>query len=185
MIPERHREAINARRMRFWASKKDRVAFSMPDKTHQGFDDSTKARRASLPHNLKIPAITITPSSPSPDPNHPDYPEFFEDRMYLETKNSLDIESSSTKCNNDLSSVEIGFDSASSRRQTTVDEDPESDVVMIDDSELDDSELDITPDLDDVFASAKGEDEKRSVLQYKDRNKKSITEQSTEQESSS
>jgi hypothetical protein len=42
-------------------------------------------RRASLPYNLKIPAITITPSSPSPDPNHPDYPEFFEDRLYLET----------------------------------------------------------------------------------------------------
>ena len=26
----------------------------------------------------------MTPSSPSPDPNHPDYPEFFEDRLYLE-----------------------------------------------------------------------------------------------------
>merc|ERR1719370_2420463 len=28
--------------------------------------------------------IPVTPSSPSPDPNHPDYPEFFEDRLYLE-----------------------------------------------------------------------------------------------------
>ena len=25
----------------------------------------------------------MTPSSPSPDPNHPDYPEFFEDKLYL------------------------------------------------------------------------------------------------------
>jgi hypothetical protein len=24
----------------------------------------------------------VTPSSPSPDPNHPDYPEFFEGRLY-------------------------------------------------------------------------------------------------------
>jgi len=46
-------------------------------------------RRASLPHNLKIPHITITPSSPSPDPNHPDYPEFFEDKMYLESYKSV------------------------------------------------------------------------------------------------
>ena len=28
--------------------------------------------------------IQVTPSSPSPDPNHPDYPEFFEDRVFLE-----------------------------------------------------------------------------------------------------
>merc|ERR1719339_742970 len=28
--------------------------------------------------------IPVTPSSPSPDPNHPDYPEFFEDRVFLE-----------------------------------------------------------------------------------------------------
>ena len=35
-------------------------------------------RRASLPHNLKIPVITITAPSPSPDINDPDYPEFFQ-----------------------------------------------------------------------------------------------------------
>ena len=35
-------------------------------------------RRASLPHNLKIPLITITAPSPSPDINDPDYPEFFQ-----------------------------------------------------------------------------------------------------------
>ncbi|CAB4056289.1 DCLRE1C [Lepeophtheirus salmonis] len=38
-----------------------------------------KSRRASLPHNLKIPSITITPSSPSLDPSHPNYPEFYEE----------------------------------------------------------------------------------------------------------
>jgi len=31
--------------------------------------------------------IPVTPSSPSPDPNHPDYPEFFEDRVFLEQQN--------------------------------------------------------------------------------------------------
>ena len=28
--------------------------------------------------------LKVTPSSPSPDPNHPDYPEFFEGRIFLE-----------------------------------------------------------------------------------------------------
>ena len=32
---------------------------------------------------MKMPIIKVTPSSPSPDPNHPDYPEFFEDKLYL------------------------------------------------------------------------------------------------------
>ena len=37
-----------------------------------------------MPSNMKMPIIRVTPSSPSPDPNHPDYPEFFEDKLYLE-----------------------------------------------------------------------------------------------------
>merc|ERR1719336_898076 len=43
-----------------------------------------KERRKSMPMNMKMPIIKVTPSSPSPDPNHPDYPEFFEDKLYLE-----------------------------------------------------------------------------------------------------
>jgi len=37
-----------------------------------------------MPPDMKMPIIKITPSSPSPDPNHPDYPEFFEDKLYLD-----------------------------------------------------------------------------------------------------
>ena len=37
-----------------------------------------------MPPNMKMPIIKVTPSSPSPDPNHPDYPEFFEDKLYLD-----------------------------------------------------------------------------------------------------
>ena len=43
----------------------------------------SKERRKSMPSNMKMPIIKVTPSSPSPDPNHPDYPEFFEDPLYL------------------------------------------------------------------------------------------------------
>ena len=40
---------------------------------------------------MRMPIIKVTPSSPSPDPNHPDYPEFFEDKLYLEqsARNSI------------------------------------------------------------------------------------------------
>jgi hypothetical protein len=46
-------------------------------------------RRASLPHNLKIPVIIFTPPSPSPDIDDPDYPEFFEAKPYIESKNGF------------------------------------------------------------------------------------------------
>jgi len=54
----------------------------------------SRNRRASLPYNFKIPEIIITPSSPSPDPNHPDYPEFFDCKLYLESKSSASTSSS-------------------------------------------------------------------------------------------
>ncbi len=69
------------------------VAIVAAGGTHLEAEAHQKARRASLPGNIKIPDIRITPSSPSPDPNHPDYPEFFEDRLYLESK-SLSTSSS-------------------------------------------------------------------------------------------
>ena len=55
----------------------------------------SKERRKSMPSNMKMPIIKVTPSSPSPDPNHPDYPEFFEDKLYLDhvSKNTQDKES--------------------------------------------------------------------------------------------
>ena len=51
-------------------------------------DNVYKERRRSIPPNMKMPIIKVTPSSPSPDPNHPDYPEFFEDKLYLEHRAS-------------------------------------------------------------------------------------------------
>jgi hypothetical protein len=44
----------------------------------------SKERRKSMPSNMKMLIIKVTPSSPSPDPNHPDYPEFFEGKLYLD-----------------------------------------------------------------------------------------------------
>ena len=85
-------ETARSKRKFFQRSRKDKGAYSMPVNPEwpSEFDEvvgpqNRQNRRASLPHNLKIPHITITPSSPSPDPNHPDYPEFFEDKLYLES----------------------------------------------------------------------------------------------------
>ena len=54
-------------RLNFHRSKSAKISASMPTESkavHRETDPPN--RRASLPHNLKIPAITITPSSPSP-----------------------------------------------------------------------------------------------------------------------
>lgn len=84
-------QQARSKRKSFQRSRSSKTNYSMPVVSSGNFIEvpNQQNRRASLPHNLKIPAITITPSSPSPDPNHPDYPEFFEDRLYLETKNSM------------------------------------------------------------------------------------------------
>ncbi len=93
-------KVARSRRKQFHRSKSAYAHASMPSAAtpaSPGGGETSKSRRASLPYNLKIPAITITPSSPSPDPNHPDYPEFYEDKLYLESKN---MSSSTEESNN-------------------------------------------------------------------------------------
>ena len=50
-----------------------RVTCSMPVITEETGDPSGGNRRASLPANIKIPDITITPSTPSPEPQDWDF----------------------------------------------------------------------------------------------------------------
>jgi len=77
------------RRRMFARSKSEKTCCSMPIPVggtlsfNKNAQDK-KERRKSMPSNMKMPIIKVTPSSPSPDPFHPDYPEFFEDRLYLE-----------------------------------------------------------------------------------------------------
>ena len=105
-------KVASSRRKQFHRSKSAHAHASMPVAMtsssvsgRDGKEKNSKSRRASLPYNLKIPAITITPSSPSPDPNHPDYPEFFEDKLYIESKNmssaSSTTESGGSGCRGD------------------------------------------------------------------------------------
>ena len=62
-----------------------------------------------MPSNMKMPIIKVTPSSPSPDPNHPDYPEFFEDKLYLEHVSKTTKDNESDK-KSDIEK-EVSFDS--------------------------------------------------------------------------
>ena len=61
-----------------------------------------------MPMNMKMPIIKVTPSSPSPDPNHPDYPEFFEDKLYLEHVSKIKKDQESEEKD---SNAAVSFDS--------------------------------------------------------------------------
>merc|ERR1711884_462419 len=81
--------SVSADRRRMFAkSKSVKNCCSMPVPKDSPPDLATenisRERRRSMPPNMRMPIIKVTPSSPSPDPNHPDYPEFFEDKLYLE-----------------------------------------------------------------------------------------------------
>jgi len=71
------------KRKNFALSKLNFCSMPVPHDDTWGSENS-RIRRSSMPPNMKMPIIKVTPSSPSPDPNHPDYPEFFEDKLYLD-----------------------------------------------------------------------------------------------------
>ncbi|XP_023328022.1 uncharacterized protein LOC111701104 isoform X3 [Eurytemora carolleeae] len=74
-----------SRRKKFARSKTDKTYYSMPVHPDTEMEaNHPKERRSSMPSNMKLPLIKVTPSSPSIDFNHPDYPEFFQDKLYLE-----------------------------------------------------------------------------------------------------
>merc|ERR1719500_614398 len=75
------------RRKLFARSKSEKTMSSMPIPVDCGPPCQPSPRRKSEPTNMRMPLIKVTPSSPSPDPNHPDFPEFFEDRVFLEQQN--------------------------------------------------------------------------------------------------
>ena len=135
----------------------------MPVTTSQDSEDCSKNvsnnRRASLPHNMKIPTITVTPSSPSPDPDHPDYPEFFEAQIFKESMNSVESLAYGTKEPIENSSTEKS----------------DADVIMLETSASDEkstSDLESgrsTPDIDEVYAFCKNDEERRRVLRFRER----------------
>lgn len=196
-------KAAHSKRMVFKKSRKDKGACSMPVTPSDEWCDKNEEmvynkhnRRASLPHNLKIPAITITPSSPSPDPNHPDYPEFFEDRIYLETKNMSTSTEESSKSSNEQQSTSVDMfhtttttnntSSSTTLAETDNNDDSSSleicfesavttkstisdDVVMLEDHGEDDNiddEENSTPELDTVMAKAHNAEERRNCINY-------------------
>ena len=82
-----------------------------------------------MPYNMKMPIIKVTPSSPSPDPNHPDYPEFFEDKLYLEHISKTTNESENDK-KSDIEK-EVSFDSFTLVLDPDDSDDEEEDMVMV------------------------------------------------------
>lgn len=158
----------------------NRTNYSMPvasTSSPQKCGSQQQSRRASLPHNLKIPAITITPSSPCPDPNHPDYPEFFEDKLYLETKRKSSTSSSggeskasveskdnvAVELKEDESSLEICFETVARSPQQLQQQPLITDVVDLVSS---DTEMDSTLEFEDLLEQAEDGKEKENCLNF-------------------
>merc|ERR1719209_191400 len=85
---------------------------SMPIPVDSGPPCHRSPRRKSEPTNMKMPLIKVTPSSPSPDPNHPDYPEFFEDRVFLEQQRRLGGSRTSSSSRGDLENFSLMLDAS-------------------------------------------------------------------------
>ncbi|QQP41581.1 Uncharacterized protein FKW44_016000 [Caligus rogercresseyi] len=105
--------------------------------SHAALEPPPSKRRASLPYNFKIPAITITPSSPCMDPNHPNYPEFYEGKFYVESMKNY----------------------SSSASQSVEDENNEGDIEEVVD-------LDSTPELDVIFQNASTGTERENCINF-------------------
>lgn len=176
------------KRLVFQRSRTDKGANSMPPDTFAKKVVGDKGnRRASLPHNLKIPVITITPSSPSPDINDPDYPEFFQDKPYLESKNWFMSTSVDSAAGDDLKMVTDGTSSAGGSLESTkeivssgfsvsapscqtdfflpIDSKSLVSTVSLSDTE-DFDMLNSTPEFDEILASAKSERELLNCLKF-------------------
>ena len=169
-------------RLNFHRSKSAKISASMPTESKAPHSVATpQNRRASLPHNLKIPAITITPSSPSPDPNHPDYPEFFQDRFYLETLNKCSESGEKTvnpESKGDIgermkekedeaiqgSGLEICYESIRDSVRNTRKSTPEM-VEVSSDSESDEH-MQSTPELDVIASTAANDVERENCSNY-------------------
>ena len=171
-------QGLQSRRNLFKKSKSMKANYSMPVIT--GDDDGKNStsgpqnRRASLPHNLKIPQIIITRSSPSPDPNHPDYPEFYEDPIYIQeskkmstssTEDSHKIDLSSDSLHLKLSDEEEDQNEAEMQQQTTQ-EQPQPQ----DEEPKCAEDPDVTPPFEEVLAAASNEQERQNCLQFAKRN---------------
>ena len=152
-------------------------------------------RRASLPHNLKIPVIIFTPPSPSPDINDPDYPEFFQDRPYLESKvncMSTSVEcdddvttkmvtetsaaSTSLESSKDMGSTGFGLSTASCQNDDVYlrlrSKSFTSTVSLSDEEEEEDYDMvQSTPEFDEILSNARTEREILNCLKFKEENK--------------
>jgi hypothetical protein len=169
----------------FQQTSKRSGALSMPA-SNLGGDFQNKNvhlynNRASLPHNIKTPEIRITPSSPGIDPNDPDYPEFYEGKLYIDSKNSSTSENNTkseevkiTNCGDNFNAGACADTLRSSPSSIGFNEKEkleDSVEILNDDNSVaqnhsDYDELQSTPELDVVLANVKNEKERQNCLTF-------------------
>lgn len=163
-----------SKRNLFKSSKANKANYSMPVRctSPPTFQlSSQQNRRASLPHNLKIPIITITRSSPSPDPNHPDYPEFFETENYMETKRM----STSTESSAGAATKEMDIDKESFKPSATSENDDSSLEIVYDQRDEAMEDLNTTGELEDIIMTAQTSEEKANIINFMEAQSKKKT----------
>ena len=173
----------------FQKSSKQIGALSMPAKLASCKDDgewlSKNAclynNRASLPDDWMIPEIKITPSSPGLDPNDPNYPEFFEGKLYRESKmssssdnnNKYDDLKNATSPENTYYSNRNGGSSSPLTAPTNEQERNASIGTLSDGGNHSDyDELQSTPEFDFVMERAKSETERQNCINFARKNLK-------------
>ena len=136
-------------------------------------DGNSPSRRASLPPNIKIiPDIKIIPSTPSPV--MPDEQEWNLEAMKcsMDSSSNDNNKSAVEKPNENCSSssieiIDISSDDNYNAKLASQEFDQNESIVRMDTttSEIDDC-LDSTPELDEVYASAKNDQERQNILKY-------------------
>ena len=203
-------KSAHKKRKIFQQTSKRSGAYSMPtslfppnsDLEWQNKNVHLYNNRASLPHNMKIPEIRIIPSSPSLDPNDPDYPEFYEEKLYIESKNSScsssEIKSEEAKVipspeNQTSGTVSDPHFQIDNNNDQNINERKDYSIEIISSQENDlngdcatncDEEQN-TPDLDFILANVKDETERQNCLNFaKKELKRKLSEQLVENEES-
>ena len=185
-------KTANKKRKIFQQTSKRSGACSMPTSLFPDMEWQNKNvhlynNRASLPHNLKIPEIRIIPSSPSLDPNDPDYPEFYEGKLYIESKNSSSSSSeinksedirtiNSPKNHTSTATKDSRFNNDNNNDKRFEEKTDKEDEILynnanipLDNHSTKSEEEEDTPELEFVLANVNNDTERQNCIKFAER----------------
>ena len=163
------------KRRKFRDSKMSVYSLPVMEDIEEG---NSSSRRASLPPNIKIiPDIKIIPSTPSPI--MPDEQEWNleamkcsmdsssndKSEMIIKKPNAIDFTENKNESSSSIEIIDISSD-ADNAKILTQELDRNDSIVRMDTTTSEIVDLDSTPELDEVYASAKNDQERQNILKY-------------------